>query len=504
MRYLFEKELEQRIFEHPQLAQIITSKVAGAGGLTERFIRLATSSDSPSQEGALLAMYYSMKVAQVTESQLDQTYGKKKFPHPDGGEVSFWTLKKWVTDKKVDSRKKDHAKKLFDQMRGEVSSGGKGSESSVALPKEIFSDRFQIKGAEVTSDQMKEVGAQLKKSFATPNFKRGAVGQLIATVGTDELKRTLQAVQVGVRGAVIAWNKSKEGKACKKKESEKEAIKSCKAAASKAIDESMQRDPEVKASARNYALGYFQSSALPLLGSSKLLGTSAMGKGIAAAAGLSGAAAPIAATVIGVGLGAVLWKKVFHGGASLGKLMGKKEERARYDDLAADIYAGYQTPEGVEAEYSAKVDDIINYPHLDFTEMSAGDKKKAIADFEALSSEEKDRVFAANAGRMKERMEDLYNDFQDNARPAIDRAIYNIGSTKLKSLTDVEKKAAEDNVPALLRMRTVLDGIRLQEEVETLLTEGDISSELTEIFQGGDIDPEVVKLVEKSLTEGEG
>ena len=185
MRYLFEKELEQRIFEHPQLAQIITSKVAGAGGLTERFIRLATSSDSPSQEGALLAMYYSMKVAQVTESQLDQTYGKKKFPHPDGGEVSFWTLKKWVTDKKVDSRKKDHAKKLFDQMRGEVSSGGKGSESSVALPKEIFSDRFQIKGAEVTSDQMKEVGAQLKKSFATPNFKRGAVGQLIATVGTD-------------------------------------------------------------------------------------------------------------------------------------------------------------------------------------------------------------------------------------------------------------------------------------------------------------------------------
>ena len=114
-------------------------------------------------------------------------------------------------------------------------------------------------------------------------------------------------------------------------------------------------------------------------------------------------------------------------------------------------------------------------------------------------------------------MEDLYNDFQDNARPAIDRALYNIEGGKLKSVTDVEKKEekqskkAEDevnqdsgaapNIPALLRMRTVLDGLRLQEEVETLLTEGDISSELTEVLQGGDVDPEVVKLVEKSLTE---
>ena len=531
MRYLFEKELEQRIFEYPQLAQIITNKVAGAGGLTERFIRLATSSDSPNQEGALLAMYYSMKVAQATESQLDQTYGKKRFPHPDGGDVSYWTLKKWVTDKKVDSRKKDHAKKLFDQMREEAGGGeGGGSGKSVALPKEIFSDRFHIKGANVTSDQMREVGEQLKKTFATPGYKRGAVGQLVATMGTDEAKRLFHATQVAVRGVQIAWSKSKEGKACRKKNSEKEAIKACKESANKAIDESMQRDPEVKANARSLGMAYFQSTALPYLApvlgvsagstASSFLGTSAMAKGIVAATGLSGAAAFVAPTIIGLGIGSVVFKKVFHSGLSLGKRTGKKDERAKFDSLASDIYAGYQTPESVEAEYNAKVDDILNYPHLDFSGMSDEEKKKAIADFEKLSSEEKDRIFSANAGRMKERMEDLYNDFQDNARPAIDRALYNIEGFKLKNVTDVEEKEekqskkAEDaesqdsgaapNIPALLRMRTVLDGLRLQEEVETLLTEEDISSELTEVFQGGDIDPEVVKLLKKSLAEGEG
>ena len=383
---------------------------------------------------------------------------KGKNPH-NGNEVGYWTVKGWkqITKKQVskDSKKlklKEYALEAFKEftkaVKGEGSEEGGSNDKEIqktiadmiskpnlGLPEKVFKgNKFALEVKKPSKQDVKDLAESLRGSFKTPGFNRGMIKQNLDVLGTDEwINRSAMMVARPLRALGAKLSKDDDFK--------------------ESVREAQESNPEVAGAAKNLSANWTQSTIAPMVISS-VTGVSgvSIGGGVSSlvAAGLSavgvgGAVATAAPVIASCAVGAVMYKKLFHGRSkkAKGKLLAKERDLPdSYDNLASDIYAGYATPESVEAEYNKKLDDILNDESIDDSEA----RKKVI---------------------------ELYEDFDTNARPSIDKGLYQLGKTEGSGAFDFLKRGAEEKkgTPILIKLLKLKDQYDAQEQIENLMEE---------------------------------
>lgn len=398
-----------------------------------------------------VARLYLIKLAEEKSLnlQIDEKFKTWKGTNPlTKNEVGYWTVKGWkqlskkqvsedkdkaklqeyaievfkafeeeITGKKTKKKKKKKKKQTSqEKMQKEIQQSIKdmGTRPNFGLPDSVFKDnKMSIEIDTPSKEDVSKLAEDIKELFATPGYQRGALAQNVAAFGSDEyLKRTTKMVAaaagpvVGVLASSVAkvagaagfdWGKNTD-----------EAIKAYK----QDLKENRESNPEVRRMQKNLATFWTQSmfsigaGAATTTGVTATLGT-AVATSLAAAGG--GAVALAAAPALSLGIGAMSYKFLLHNRSGkvgqakswakkkVKKMVGKEDDLPEsYDNLAADIYAGYATPEGVEAEYKKKLDTILNDDSLDPTDA-------------------------------RQKMLELYEDFDTNARPSIDKGLLLLG-----------------------------------------------------------------------------
>jgi len=352
-------------------------------------------------------------------ARIDHKFKTWKGKNPNTGkEVGYFTVKGWKMlsnkslGKNPEKKKlKEYAVKVFEKFKDAVQGddGSSGSDDAEAkeilksisqmsskpnmgLPKEVFdNNKLALEVEKPSKEDVRKIAEGLKDHFNTTDFRRGAIGQNMAAFLSDEYTRRSVVMLKEVAGPVLRIFSSEESK-----EKRQEALES---------------NPEVRAMAGNLAVHWTQSTFGPMaLGFAGIKATgltAAIGTSLASAVGAGAVAgAPFIASVA---VGSIAYKFLLHGRSSKRKTKDGETVRGvfnnkiksmpdSYDNLAADIYTGYATPEGVEAEYKKKLDKIIEDKDLSPEEM----KKQILA---------------------------LYEDFDTNARPSVDKGMLLLGQT---------------------------------------------------------------------------
>lgn len=437
---------------------------------------------------ARVASRYLRKIAEEKSLnlQIDDAFKTWKGTNPiTKNEVGYWTVKGWkqLSKKTVskDSDKaelKEYALKAFKEfekkVKGENESSGEDSKEirdsiramiskpNLGLPEKVFKDnRFALEVSKPERKDVEELAKDIKRTFRTPNFERGTVGQLIATLGTDEwAKRHLSMVVKPIQGVLAKVKKDEDYK--------------------QAVEEAMESNPEVEGAAKNLSMNWTQSLVIPMITS--LITTSgtqvSVGAGVKAvvtagltSAGVGGAVATVAPMVASLAVGVVMYKKLFHKRSkrTKGKFWAWDESCLpdNYDGLSSDIFAGYATPESVEDEYSKKLDAILNDSNLDPDEA----RKKIL---------------------------ELYEDFDTNARPSIDKGLYQLGATEGVGKLDFLKRGAEEKkgTPILIKLMMIKDQYDAQDQIAKLMEDTDEVSDMLQAILTGEEE------VPKEIMEG--
>ena len=343
---------------------------------------------------------------------------------PTGNIVQYNTVKGWsyLSEKErsdpLNKARYDFALKLFEGFNEEIQKEISKqivenlSKPNLGLPEDVFSDnKLNLTLQETSDDSLRALAEEVRNSFKTEGFQRGALKQFWdASIGDEFLRRTPKML-VDLLSLKVLKSKEKD------------------------------EDPEIRQMVRNLSSNWTMTTVIPLLG----WGAGAQGgissvnavAGLATtkiltALGVTGVAATAGSTAVAFVAGMVFYKKVLHQISS-----NRREGSSNFDSLASDIYAGYQTPEGVEAEYNKKL--------------------QAVLEDDSLSSED-----------VREKICGIYSDFQENARPAIDKGVKQLGydsedyspMKKFQSFFRSLKLASEDDIPTfvmLTRMKHFYD-----------------------------------------------
>jgi hypothetical protein len=389
--------------------------------------------------------------------QIDEKFKTWKGKNPNTKkEVGYWTVKGWkqLSKKQVskDSDKaklKEYALKAFKEFEKAIKGDGEGSDDkevqkaiadmiskpNLGLPEKVFKgNKFALEVEKPSREDVKALAESLRGSFNTPGFSRSAIKQNLDVLGTDEwIKRSAMMVAKPLRAIGAKLSKDDDFK--------------------EAVREAKESNPEVAGAAKNLSANWTQSTIAPAIISS-LTGASgvSIGGGVSSlvtagltSVGVGGAVATAAPVVASLAVGAVMYKKLFHQRSkkAKGKLLAKKRDLPdSYDNLASDIYAGYATPESVEAEYNKKLDAILNDENMDEAEA----RKKII---------------------------ELYEDFDTNARPSIDKGLYQLGKTEGAGAFDFMKRGAEEKkgTPILIKLLKLKDQYDAQDQIAKLMEE---------------------------------
>lgn len=369
--------------------------------------------------------------------KIDEAFKTWKGTNPiTKNEVGYWTVKGWkqlsegtVNKDKNKAKLQEYAIEVFksfaDHIKGDVKKKKKkkkkkqspqdiqlaeiqksirdmASRPNFGLPKSVFNgNKLGITADAPNREQIENLAEDIKEMFKTPGFQRGAIAQSVAAYGTDEfLKRTVKMLGLPI-GSVLGAGAELAGQLGSEK------AKSL----SERMKETRESNPEVRRMQQNLAIYWTQSSFAVSAGALTTGLTASVGTGIATALATAGAGAvaTAASPVISLAVGAIAYKTLLHSReGKVGQLKskakswfkkktGKSEDLPdSYDNLAANIYTGYGTPEGVEAEYQKKLEDILNDSSLE----PADARKKII---------------------------ELYEDFDTNARPSIDKGLLMLG-----------------------------------------------------------------------------
>ena len=442
---------------------------------------------------ARVASRYLRKIAEEKSLnlQIDDAFKTWKGTNPiTKKEVGYWTVKGWkqlskktVSKDSDKARLKEYALKAFKEfekkVKGENESSDKDTQEirdsirammtkpNLGLPEKVFKDnKFALEIDKPSRKDVEELAKDIKRTFRTPNFERGTVGQLIATLGTDEwAKRHLSMIKKPLQSVLSKFNDDFDG--------DDEDVK-------KAIAEAMESNPEVTGAAKNLSMNWTQSLVIPMITS--LITTSgtqvSVGAGVKAvvsagltSAGVGGAVATVAPIVASLAVGVVAYKKLFHKRSkrTKGKFWAWDERCLpdNYDGLASDIYAGYATPESVEDEYSKKLDAILNDSNLDPDEA----RKKIL---------------------------ELYEDFDTNARPSIDKGLYQLGATEGVGKLEFLKRGAEEKkgTPILIKLMMIKDQYDAHDQIAKLMEDTDEVSDMLQAILTGEEE------VPKEIMEG--
>ena len=418
--------------------------------------------------------------------QIDEKYKSWKGKNPNtGNDVGYWTVKGWkqITKKQLakDSNKaklKDYALKVFNEfakaLKGDSKSDSESNEDTkkiqnsireminkpnMGLPEKVFKDnKFTLDVEKPSRGDVKALAEDLREGFKTPGFQRGIIKQNIEVLGTDEwINRSAMMVARPIR-------------ALSAKLSEDDDFK-------EAVRDAQESNPEVSGAAKNLAANWTQSTIAPMIVASAtgVSGVS-IGGGISSlvsaglgAVGVGGAVATVCPIIASAVVGAVMYKKLFHGRSkkAKGKLLSTNSDLPdSYDNLASDIYAGYATPESVEAEYNKKLDDIINDESLE-------------------PDQARDKIL------------ELYKEFDTEVRPSIDKGLYQLGQTEGSGKLDFLKRGAEDKkgTPVLIKLLKLKDQYDSQEQIAKIIEdEPDEIAEMIQKFLNGEeeIPPEIM------------
>ena len=408
--------------------------------------------------------------------KVDQEFKKWKRKSPfSKRQIGYWTLKSWRNHSKkslkdpLKKKQKEYARRMFQKFEEAIrkdeakkQEGGTIKKSEVSmllrkqnmgLPKKVFQDnKLAIKGVEPTKEDVEKLSKDIKKAFSTPTHNSGRIGVAVRGFRTF-LKQNARMLNefFGKMGRVL--RDKYKGKETVEQDPEFQ----------KKIRESAESNPEIRTSAKLLAANWTQSTIIPKIamlagvGAKVSIGSIIATKAAHAAGAVSVASAPSwVPWLAGVAVASVLTGFVFR--RIVKKVNEKKGEKKgvpqSYDTLAADIYAGYSTPEKVEKEYSSKLDKIL----------------KSNKDPKVI----RDEILA------------LYKDFDDNVRPSIDKGVYLLGESEGSSVGDFLKRGAEKELPAFLKLKYLKE----QYEVEDLLVKEiesnseEISKMATDLFSG--------------------
>lgn len=393
--------------------------------------------------------------------QIDEKFKTWKGKSPStGNEVSYWTVKGWkyLSEKEIAKNPekevlKDYATKLFREFAKDIK-GEEREESTdesvkqiqksikemfnkpnMGLPEKVFkNNKFALEVEKPSRKDIKALAEDLREGFKTKGFQRGVLKQNLDVLGTDEwVNRSAMMVARPIRALSAKLSKDDNFK--------------------EAVREAQESNPEVGGAAKNLASNWTQSTIAPMIISS-VTGVSgvSIGGGVSSlvtaglsAVGVGGAVASVAPVIASVAVGAVMYKKLFHGRSkkSKGKLLATKSDLPdSYDNLASDIYAGYATPESVEAEYNKKLDDILKDESLD-------------------------------PEKVREKILNLYKDFDTNARPSIDKGLYQLGKTEGQGKRDFLKRGSDKkkSTPVLIKLMKLKDQYEAQDQIVKMIEE---------------------------------
>ena len=374
-------------------------------------IRLAY--ENPSLRPHLLPLIKEAKELSLLE-KVDEKFKDWKGEYKGTGNVIVYsTLKGWTyfseQERASDKGKQDRyefAIKQFNEFKKAVEADEKDSGEKEVSFSDVFKDgRLDLDPEEPSEEDLKKLAKQVGDTFATEGFQRGAVKQFLDTLVTDEIKRNLKMLYDLGKKLV------------------------------KGADGFPDDNPEVRGMVKNLGTNIGLSVGGSIMGG--LFGTGSISVGGAASAlttsvmtafGIGGALASVAPTAVSLAAGTVFYKKVFH------QRLGKKDN---ISSLANDIYAGYNTPEGVEKEYKGKLDKIL------------GDSK-------LKPSEAKKQILA------------LHDEFQTSVRPAIDKGLKQLGheGEGQFSFPSLLKQAKIDDLPTAVVLSQLKVFFEAQEALE--------------------------------------
>jgi hypothetical protein len=400
---------------------------------------------------------------------------KRKNPFSDR-QIGYWTLKSWRNHSKkslndpLKKKQKEYARRMFLKFESAIKkneaknqAGGDVEVSinavsmllrkqNMGLPKKVFKDnRLAIKGVKPTKKDIEKLAKDIKKAFQTPTHNKGRIG-----VAVRGFKMYLKQNARMLNGLFGKMNKLMTGLyKGEKKKSDPDFQKKLK--------EIAESNPEIKTSSKLLAANWVQSTIIPKvatlagLGAKVSVGSIVATKAAHAAGAVSIATAPswipwLAGVAVASLVTGFVFKRIVK---KVNQIKGKGQgSSVAYDDLAADIYAGYSTPEAINKEYSSKLDEILT------------------------SNKDPDK--------MRDEILSLYKDFDDNVRPSIDKGVYLLGESEGSEEGAFLKRGENKDLPAFLKLKYLKDQYEaedlLVEEIETNSEE--ISKMATDLLSG--------------------
>jgi hypothetical protein len=410
-------------------------------------------------------------------------------------EVGYWTVKGWLQIKKPNKNQtglKEYAEEVFEKFReaieedeeSESDSSSHGSfkgekkapgldgksqkiledaqealgKENFGLPKNVFEkNKFVLTSAsKVERKEVEKFAKDIRDTFKTPGYSRGAIKQNLDVLGKDEwLKRHLSMVAKPIQAAIATMGPKGDLK--------------------KEMGEILESNPEVAGAAKNLASNWTQSTVIPMVtGTTSLAGlagkavTGAIGKTVLATIPVLGSPITVA-TIASAVVGTIAYKTLFHGRSkkAKGKLFSVSSDLPdSYDSLTSDVYAGYATPESVEAEYNKKLDEVLE-----------------------------DQTLGAEG--LREKVLKLHKEFEDNARPAIDKALYQLGKTEGSGMFSFLKRGVEEKkgAPVLIKLLKLKDQFDAQDQIADYIENNseEVGELIKRVLQGDEeIPPEVM------------
>jgi len=401
----------------------------------------------------MIARIASAKIAESMNQKIDSKFRTWKKKNPvTNREIGYWTLKSWKDHSQealsdpLKKKQKEYAQSVFEKFQKaiekdeenqegqEENSGEISSEpmpdsevakllkkKNLGLPGEVFNNnRLAIKGVNPKKKDVEKFAEEMKDAFKTETHDKGKVGQM-ARAGSTFVKTNRRMV-----GELVG--------------SIKKLVKKEGAETPEEVKELIESNPEVRTTAKVTAANFLQGTVIPhtaaLAGAAGTYSIgNAIASGVTAAAGASLVGPGIAAYAAGVGVAAWVSGQATK---AIGKGVNKKKDSKveAYDSLAADIYAGYITPEEINKEYSKRLEKIMG---------SDKDPKE-----------------------MRDEILELWEDFDKNVRPSIDKGVYLRGEQEGADKKDYLKRGAEEEeAPILITLKM----LKMQYEAGDLLAD---------------------------------
>lgn len=331
-------------------------------------------------------------------SMAEKKYREERFKHPLYGkdplvtreDVSFFTLKDWLSSE--DDTRREYARKIFSNMQKELQ-GEEGSLKDLVVKRDGASYLDALdEDADISDKDFERIAEMAKSNLATGYAAKNGLMDFYTSMVTDEIPRNAKALITELPAR--AWGLLKKG---------------VNAISGIEFQDELSKNPEARESMDNYLLNYAQSTFIPLYLGVKGVAATVAG-GIAGAVGAPAIAGAVGALVIG----SVLYKK----------LLFQKKRRTKGDtnaQMVQSIYEGYSTPKSIEDEYSGKLNKILE----DFK-----GKSEEPSRLQSLLGKKPTKVQGhGDPKRLKEEIRALQQDFDKNARPNIEKAMYLQGKT---------------------------------------------------------------------------